>query len=86
MPDRVTYFVSFVDELVGACDELQTVYVVKLRRHLVAKQPTRASRADSPCFYVFGVGPYQVAKGALVGNLLRTGDHTNLIYRSDLRT
>lgn len=66
-------------------NQLQPVDVVKLRGHLVSKQPSGSSRADGPCIYVVGVRPYKIAKSAFVRNLLRTGNNADLVNGSNLR-
>lgn len=67
-------------------NQLQAVDMVKFCGYLVAKEPTGATGANSPCFDVFWIRPHQVAEGALVGNLLCAGDDADLIDGPDLRT
>lgn len=51
----MAYLVSFVDELMSSSNQLQAVDMIKLRRYLVSKQPTSTTRANRPCFDIFGV-------------------------------
>ena len=46
---------------------------------------TCTSRANSPGFYVFWIRPYEVAECAFMRDLLRSGDHADLVERSYLR-
>ena len=50
-----------------------------------AKEPASAAGADRPIFYVLRVRPHQVAKGALVRNLLLAINETHLVERNDVR-
>lgn len=80
-----TNLVAFVDKLMGSRNQLQAVDMVELVGHLVAKQPSSATRADSPRIYVFWVRPHKVTKGTLVRNLLGASNHADLVDGSDLR-
>ena len=80
-----THLVAFIDELVGTSDKLQTINVVELSRDLVSEEPARAARRNSPCLNILRVAPNQITEGPLVGDLLSTGNDTNLIDRPNLR-
>ena len=67
-----------------SCNELQTIDVVELGRHLVSEQPSGASGRHSPCVDVLRVTPDEIAEGALVGNLLCPRYDANLVQRADL--
>jgi hypothetical protein len=67
--DVVTYFVAFVNELMRASDELETVDVIELhfvskvalmltkatdlRGYFISEQPPSASGRDSPGIHIF---------------------------------
>ena len=71
-------FVSLHDELVGPGDEVQVVDLVELRHHVPAKEIPRAPGRQTPALDVLGVGPHEVAHGAIVRHLLLPVDHPNL--------
>lgn len=79
-----TYLVALVDELMRPRYQLQTVDVVELGRHLAAKEPARPARTHRPRVNVLGIRPHEIAKGALVRDLLRPGDHPDLVDGADL--
>lgn len=54
------------------CNHLQVVGVVELLSDVLAKGVTSASGIHAPASAVIGVGPQQVAHGALVRNLLES--------------
>lgn len=76
---RCTYFVAFVNQLMGSCDCLQAVHMVELSSDLVAKEPACSSRAYCPCINILGIAPHQVTECTLMRNLLSSGDHPDLI-------
>lgn len=88
IPDNVnlTYLVAFVDQLVGASDELQAVDMIELSGYLVTKQPSSATWRDSPSADIFRVTPDQIAESALMWDLLCTSDHADLVECTDLWT
>lgn len=53
--------------------------MIELCRDLAAKQPSSATRADSPRVDVLRVRPDKVAEGSLVGNLLGACDDADLV-------
>jgi hypothetical protein len=53
--------------------------VAYLCRDLISKEPTSAARRDGPRFDFFGVTPDEIAKRALVGNLLCSRNDANLV-------
>lgn len=59
--------------------------MIKLRRHLVAEQPSGAAGTDCPRLNVFGVGPDEIAKGSLMGNFLGASNNPDLINSPNLR-
>lgn len=69
-----------------SCNRRKTVDVVELGRDLVAKQPTSATRTDSPCVDVFRVTPHKIAEGTLMRNLLSPRNDADLVNRADLGT
>jgi len=66
---------------VRAADELQAVGLVEVRADVAAKQVARAARAQAPAGDVLGVGPQQVAHGAIVRHLLLAIDGPDLRAR-----
>ena len=82
---RVTNLVSLVDQLVSTCNGFQTIYMVELSRDRDTKEPTSTSWTNCPGIDIFGIAPYQVAEGSLVGNFLRTGYNPDLVDCPDLR-
>jgi hypothetical protein len=53
--------------------------VVYLCRDLISKEPTSTARRYSPRFDFFGVTPDEIAKRALVRNLLCSRNDANLV-------
>ena len=41
---RITYLITFIDELMCPCDKLESVDVVEFRSDFVAKQPSSTTR------------------------------------------
>ncbi len=80
------YLVTLVDELVGTRNELKAIDVVELCSHFVPKQPAGTTWRYSPCSNIFRITPYQIAEGALVGDLLSSSDDADLVEGADLRT
>lgn len=72
------------DELMSPSDELQVIDMVELSGDLGAEQPAGTSRADSPSVDVLGIGPHQIAEGALVRHFHSTLDQANLVKGLDL--
>lgn len=58
------------DELVGPADQREGVPFVELLRHVLSKGKAGAAGRNAPPAAIVGVGPEQVAHGALVGDLL----------------
>ena len=71
--------VSFVDKLMSASNELQTVDVVEFSSYLIAEEPTSTTWTDGPSFHIFGVAPNEIAKGTFVRDFLSTSNNTYLI-------
>lgn len=46
-------FVTFVNELMGSCDQGEAVNVIEFSGYFVAEKPARAARGDVPCFHVY---------------------------------
>lgn len=59
--------------------------MAELGGDFVAEEPACASGTDGPCLDVFGIRPDEIAKGALVGDLLCAGDDADLIQGPDFR-
>jgi hypothetical protein len=57
--------VPLLDQLVRAADKLQVVKVVEFVDNFRAKKPASAAGADLPRVDILGVGPHEVAEGAL---------------------
>ena len=72
------------DKLMSPSDELQVIDMVELSGDLGAEQPAGASRADSPSVDVLGIGPHQIAEGALVRHFHSALDQANLVKGLDL--
>jgi hypothetical protein len=53
--------------------------LTNLRRHFIPKQPPRASGTHSPRLHVFRITPDEIAKRALVRDLLCSGDDADLV-------
>ena len=62
--------VSVHHELMGTCDPGEAIGVVELLRYVLAERVSSTTGRDAPTASIIGVGPEQVANGALVGNLL----------------
>ena len=71
--------VALLHQLMRATYQVETVYIVKFAHHLATKKPTGATRRYGPRVYVFGIGPDEVAEGALVGYFLVAFDDAYLI-------
>ena len=65
-------------------NELEPVDMIELCRYFISKQPTSASRADSPRFYILGIAPYEIAEGTLMRNFLGPSDNPNLVNGANL--
>lgn len=68
----------------STCDELEAVDVVELGSDLVSKQPSCATRANSPSLDVFGITPNEITESTLMRDLLGTCYNSDLIDSSDL--
>ena len=75
--------VSLHHELVRPADHLDVVGGVELADHVASEEISGTSRRDSPALGVLGVGPEQVAHGAVVGNLLLPVDGPDLVQGLD---
>lgn len=64
-------------------NRLQPIHVVKLGSDLIAKQPTRSSRAHRPRVDILRVTPHQIAKRAFMRDLLRSSHNTDLVDGSN---
>ena len=81
----MTNLVAFIDKLVGTCDKLKSVDVVKFTSNLVSKQPAGTTGRNSPGSDILGIAPHQITECAFVGNLLGTSNDSNLVNSADLR-
>lgn len=72
--------VALHDELVGARDQGQVVFVVELPHDVAAKQEASAARAQAPAFDFVRIRPQQIAHGALVWHFLFSVDEPDLVY------
>lgn len=81
---NLTYFVAFVDQLVGAGDKLQAVDMIELSSDLVTEQPSSATWRDCPSTDIFRVTPDQIAESAFVRDLLRTSNDADLVECTNL--
>jgi len=70
---------------VSSANELQAVDSRELLCDLGAEEPTGSSRADLPSLNFLGIRPHQIAEGALMRNLLVSGDGSDLIDGADVR-
>jgi len=68
---------------VRARDERQVVEAVELFDDVGAKEVARAARREAPPVNVLGVGPHEVAHGALVRHLDLAVQHADLVQRVD---
>ena len=64
-------------------DKLKAIHMIKLRSDFIPKQPPRPPGRNSPSTHIFRITPYQVAKGAFVGDFLRASDDADLIQGAD---
>ena len=70
---------TFVDKLVRASDEIESVDVVEFRGYFVSKKPSCSTRGHCPSLDVFGVRPDEVAESTFVRDFLSASDDPNLI-------
>ena len=82
----MTYLVTFVDKLMSSSNKFQTVHMIELRRDFITEEPTCSTRRNSPGVDLFRIRPDEITESTFVGNLLSTGDHSDLINRSDFGT
>lgn len=68
----------------SASDRLEAVDVVKLSCNFVTEKPPGTTGTDRPSFDIFGVTPDEIAKGALVRDLLCSSNYTDLVDRANL--
>jgi hypothetical protein len=66
-------------------NEVETIHMIKLSRHLVTEEPAGATWRNSPRVYVLRIAPNQVTESAFVRNLLGASNDSNLVYSTDLR-
>ena len=71
--------VALLHQLMGATYQVETVYFVEFAHHLATEEPAGATRRYGPRVDVFGIGPDEVAEGALVGYFLVAFDDAYLI-------
>ena len=67
----------------GASDPRQVIRVVELLGDILTEAVAGTARGDTPAAAVIGVGPQQIADGALVRRLLDTVELADLIERVD---
>jgi hypothetical protein len=78
---------SLHDKLMGSCQKLQLIDLMKFVRDAFAKQISGASGRQLPATRnVFRVTPNKIAKGALVRNFLIAVNRTDLIERANIWT
>jgi hypothetical protein len=70
--------VALHDQLVRAGDQVDVVDLVELGHHISAEEVASAAGRQAPALDVLGVGPHEVAHGAVVGDLLLAVNYTNL--------
>lgn len=63
---------------------MQGLIATHLLCDLGAEEPTGSSRADLPSLNFLGIRPHQIAEGALMRNLLVSGDGSDLIDGADV--
>ena len=71
--------VAVHDELMSARNPRQVIGVVELLRDVLAEAVAGTTRGDAPTAALIGVGPQQVADGALVRSLLHAIKLTDLV-------
>lgn len=77
---------ALLHELVRAADELYAVGLVKLLDSILAKEEPRAARRDAPVGdAVVGVGPQELAHGAVVRHLLLAVEGADVVEVVDAR-
>lgn len=62
--------VSFHNELMSPRHQGQSVRMVERLRNVLSKSVSGTSRGDTPTSAIIGIGPEQIAHGALVGDFL----------------
>ena len=72
-------FEALLHELVAPADERQAVDGVEFRRDQRAEEPSCTTRGHAPGLNLLGVGPHQVAEGALVRNLAEAVNRADLL-------
>lgn len=77
---------ALVDQLVCPADQVQLIALHKVVGDEGAEQPAGPARTLRPVFHVLGVGPHQVAEGALVRDFLVPIYRADLVERLDLGT
>jgi hypothetical protein len=76
--------VALLHQLVGAGNQLQSVYVAEVVRHSRSEHPSRTSCVYRPVLDVLGVRPHQVAERPFVGDLDLAVDGAHLVDGLDL--
>jgi hypothetical protein len=79
------HLIALINELMSTRNEFEAVNVIEFGRNLVSKEPTRATRRNSPRLNILRVAPHQVAEGSFVRDLLGTGNDPDLVNRTNLR-
>ena len=77
--------VTLHHQLVRSTDEVDAVDVRKFLGGSRAKQVARSARANLPACNVLGIGPHQIAVGALVWDFLDAFKHLDLVHGSEAR-
>ena len=71
--------VALHHKLVGSRDEVDVVDLVELGDHVRSEQIARATRRESPPFYVLRIRPHEIAHGTVMRNFLLSVNRTNLM-------
>ena len=77
------YLVAFINKLMGPRNQFKPIHMIELRRDLIPKQPSSPPWTHRPRPHILRVTPDQVAKRALMRDLLRARNHADLIEGAD---
>jgi len=77
---------SFHDELMGSCDERETVDFVELLYDIGTEQVPRPPWTHPPPVHVLRIAPHQIAHGTLVRNFVTSIQFPHVIQRIQTRT
>jgi len=77
--------VALHHKLVGTCDHIQAVDVVKLVYNFAAENVTSSTGISPPGFNVLGVGPHQIGEGTFMRDLESSFEQSDLVKSFNVR-